>query len=255
MKLVILAGGLGTRLSEETSLRPKPMVEIGGRPILWHIMKMYSAYGIDDFVVCLGYKGYYIKEYFANYFLHMSDVTVETSNPSLEVHSSRAERWRITMVDTGLETMTGGRVRRVREHVGDETFCMTYGDGLSSVNIRDLVAFHQTQGREATVTAVRPPARFGALDIHGEAVTGFIEKPLGDGSWINGGFFVLSPKVLDRIEGDDTTWEKEPLERLARDGQLSAFRHDGFWQPMDTIRDKRHLEELWDGGRAEWKVW
>lgn len=255
MKLVILAGGLGTRLSEETARLPKPMVEIGGRPILWHIMKMYSSHGINDFVICLGYRGYNVKEYFANYFLHMSDVTLDVGRNTVDVHHSRAEQWRITLVDTGTDTMTGGRVKRVQEHIGDETFCMTYGDGLSDVDITALIEFHKTEGREATVTAVRPPGRFGALDIEDTRVHGFVEKPLGDGSWINGGFFVLSPNVLQRVADDSTVWEQEPLEGLARDGQLSAFRHEGFWQPMDTLRDKRHLEELWDSGRAKWKTW
>lgn len=255
MKAVILAGGLGTRLSEETSTRPKPMVEIGGRPILWHIMKSYASHGVNDFVICLGYKGYYIKEYFANYFLHMSDVTLDIGQNAVEVHHSRAEPWRITLVDTGAETMTGGRLRRVADHIGDETFCMTYGDGVADVDIGGLIAFHEAQGREATVTAVRPPGRFGALDLNGDGVAGFIEKPLGDGSWINGGFFVLSPKVLARIEGDETVWEQGPLESLAREGELSAFKHEGFWQPMDTLRDKRHLEELWSSGKAAWKTW
>jgi glucose-1-phosphate cytidylyltransferase len=253
--LVLLAGGLGTRLSEETSTRPKPMVEIGGRPVLWHIMKIYSSYGINDFVICLGYKGYVITEFFANYYLHLTDVTIDIGRNDVSVHRTRAEDWRVTLVDTGAETMTGGRVKRIQEHIGDETFCMTYGDGVADVNVKELVAFHEKAGREATVTAVRPPGRFGALDIQDDRVGGFIEKPLGDGSWINGGFFVLSPKVFDRIEGDDTTWEREPLESLARDGQLSAYRHEGFWQPMDTLRDKRYLEELWNSGQASWKTW
>lgn len=255
MKVVILAGGLGTRLSEETSFRPKPMVEIGGRPILWHIMKIYSSHGINDFIICLGYKGYYITEFFANYYLHLTDVTIDIGRNHIEVHHSRAENWRVTLVDTGPDSMTGGRIKRVSEYVGDETFCMTYGDGVADIDIRALVAFHQEHGREATITAVRPPGRFGALDLRGNHVDGFIEKPLGDGSWINGGFFVLSPKVFDRIAGDETTWEREPLEGLARDGQLAAFRHEGFWQPMDTLRDKKHLEELWETGRAKWMTW
>ncbi len=255
MKLVILAGGLGTRLSEETSSRPKPMVEIGGQPILWHIMKIYSAYGINDFIICLGYKGYYIKEYFANYFLHMTDVTIDIGRNAVEVHRSRAEQWRVTLVDTGAETMTGGRVKRVREHIGDETFCLTYGDGVADVDISKLIAFHNDHGLDATVTAVRPPGRFGALDMNGDNVSGFVEKPLGDGSWINGGFFVLSPKCIDRIADDRTTWEQEPLVGLARDGQLNAYRHEGFWQPMDTLRDKRYLDDLWEAGKAKWKVW
>lgn len=255
MKAVILAGGFGTRLSEETEARPKPMVEVGGRPIIWHIMKIYSSFGINDFVVCLGYKGYQIAEYFANYYLHLTDVTIDIGNNAVEVHQSRAENWRVTLVDTGPETMTGGRLKRVREYVNDETFCMTYGDGVSDVDIGALIAFHKQEGREATVTAVRPPGRFGALAIDRTRVEGFIEKPQGDGSWINGGFFVLSPQVLDRIEGDNTTWEQEPLEGLARDGQLSAFRHEGFWQPMDTLRDKRFLDNLWLDGLAKWKRW
>jgi len=255
MKVVLLAGGSGTRISEETALKPKPMIEIGGKPILWHIMKSYSQYGINDFVICLGYRGYSIKEYFANYFLHMSDVTVDIGNNSIEVHRSKAEKWRITLVDTGQETMTGGRLLRVREHVDGDTFCMTYGDGVSDVDIGKLIDFHKSEGREATLTAVRPAGRFGALNLDGESVAEFIEKPLGDGSWINGGFFVLSPSVFSRIAGDSTVWEQEPLEGLARDGQLSAYRHDGFWQPMDTLRDHRHLEQLWTSGRAAWKTW
>ena len=231
------------------------MIEIGGRPILWHIMKIYSNYGINDFIICLGYKGYYVKEYFANYFLHMSDVTLDINRNSVEVHSSRAENWRITLVDTGADTMTGGRIKRVADHIGDETFCMTYGDGVADINISDLISFHEREGREATVTAVRPPGRFGALDLQDGEVKGFIEKPLGDGSWINGGFFVLSRRTIDRIAGDETIWEREPLEGLARDGQLSAFKHTGFWQPMDTLRDKRHLDELWETGAASWKTW
>lgn len=255
MKLVILAGGLGTRLSEETGLRPKPMVEIGGRPIIWHIMKMYSAAGINDFVVCLGYKGYVVKEYFANYFLHLTDVTVDVRGNVVEHHESRAEPWRVTMVDTGTDTMTGGRLKRVAHHLGDEPFCMTYGDGVSNVDIAGLLRFHEAHGREATVTAVRPPGRFGALEIHEDAVERFVEKPQGDGSWINGGFFVLSPKVIERIEGDGSVWEQEPLVSLAADGQLMAYQHDDFWQPMDTLRDRRHLEELWESGQAPWKTW
>ncbi len=255
MKVVILAGGLGTRLSEETSIRPKPMVEIGGRPILWHIMKIYSQYGFRDFVVCLGYKGYFITEYFANYSVHQSDLTIDIAAKKVEIHDTRAEDWRVTLVDTGAETMTGGRLKRIRQHIGDDTFCMTYGDGVADIDVGKLVAFHERHGGDATVTAVRPPGRFGALAIDGDKVAGFIEKPEGDGSWINGGFFVLSSKVFDRIEGDDTVWEQAPLETLARDGQLSAFRHDGFWQPMDTLRDKRRLEDLWASGHADWKVW
>ena len=256
MKAVILAGGLGTRISEETSTRPKPMVEIGGKPILWHILKTYSHHGINDFVICCGYKGYVIKEYFANYFLHMSDVTFDMSNNSMEVHHRSAEPWRVTLVDTGDGTMTGGRVKRIADYVkGDEAFCLTYGDGVSDVNITELIAFHKAQGVKATLTAIIPPGRFGALDLNGSKVNSFMEKPKGDGSMINGGFFVLSPDVLDYIAGDDTTWEREPLERLAQEGNLAAYQHHGFWQPMDTLRDKLHLEELWQSGKALWKVW
>jgi len=256
MKTVILAGGLGTRLSEETYLKPKPMVEIGGKPILWHIMKIYSAHGINDFVICCGYKGYVIKEYFANYFLHMSDVTFDMKNNGMEVHQNKAEPWRVTLVDTGEETMTGGRLKRVREYVEEEeAFCFTYGDGVGDVNISKLIDFHFRSGTLATVTATRPPGRFGALNICDNRVVSFTEKPTGDGGWINGGFFVLSPKVLDRIEGDHTIWEREPLESLARDGELAVFCHDGFWHPMDTLRDKNYLEELWAKGNAPWKIW
>lgn len=256
MKAVILAGGLGTRISEETHLKPKPMIEIGGRPILWHIMKMYSHHGVNDFVICCGYKGYVIKEYFANYFLHMSDVTFDMSNNTMQVHQGKAEPWKVTLVDTGDETMTGGRLRRVAEYVKDEdAFCMTYGDGVSDVNITDLLAFHKKQGTQATVTATLPPGRFGALDIQGNKVAGFKEKPKGDGVMINGGFFVLSPKVLGLIKDDTTTWEQTPLETLATTGQLSVFRHEGFWQPMDTLRDKTHLEDLWASGNAPWRSW
>ncbi len=256
MKAVILAGGLGTRISEETHLKPKPMIEIGGRPILWHIMKMYSHHGVNDFVICCGYKGYVIKEYFANYFLHMSDVTLDMSNNSMQVHQGKAEPWKVTLVDTGDETMTGGRLKRVADYVKDEeAFCMTYGDGVSDVNITELLAFHKRQGTHATVTATLPPGRFGALNIQGDRVLGFKEKPKGDGVMINGGFFVLSPKVLDVIKDDTTTWEQSPLETLATTNQLSVFRHEGFWQPMDTLRDKTHLEELWASGRAPWRSW
>lgn len=255
MKLVILAGGLGTRLSEETSIKPKPMVEIGGRPILWHIMKFYSHWGINDFVVCLGYKGYVVKEYFANYFLHVSDVTFDVARNSVEVHDNRAEPWRVTLVDTGQETMTGGRIKRIRQHVGNENFCLTYGDGLADVDIRAQLKFHAEHGRLATVTATRPPGRFGALKLDGNVVRDFEEKPQGDGGYINGGFFVLAPGIFDYIEGDDTTWEREPLQNLAENGHLAAFKHDGFWQPMDTLRDKNHLESLWLRGKAPWKVW
>ncbi len=256
MKAVILAGGLGSRLSEETQTRPKPMVEIGGKPILWHIMKTYSAHGIHDFIVCLGYKGYMIKEYFANYFLHMSDVTIDIGRNTTEVHHERADPWRVTLIDTGEATMTGGRLRQVGKYLKDEeAFCFTYGDGVGDIDITQLLAFHRAHGKLATLTAVQPPGRFGALEMSGTNITGFIEKPVGDGGWINGGFFVLSPKVLDRIEGPQTTWEREPLASLAKDGQLHAYHHRGFWQPMDTLRDKTHLEELWLSGKAPWKKW
>ena len=256
MKAVILAGGLGTRISEETSVKPKPMVEIGGKPILWHILKIYSSHGINDFVICCGYKGYVIKEYFANYFLHMSDVTLDMANNHMEVHQRYAEPWRVTLVDTGMDTMTGGRLKRVAPYVKDEeAFCFTYGDGVSDVNITELVQFHQTQKVKATLTATLPPGRFGALDLQGNKVRSFKEKPKGDGAMINGGFFVLSPEVIDLIKDDTTVWEKEPLETLARQNQLAAYQHTGFWQPMDTLRDKTHLEELWASGSAPWKVW
>lgn len=256
MKAVILAGGLGTRISEETSVRPKPMVEIGGKPILWHIMKLYSAHGIHDFVICCGYKGYLIKEYFANYFLHMSDVTFDMQKNEMQVHQRFAEPWRVTLVDTGESTMTGGRLKRVADYLKDEElFCFTYGDGVSDVDISSLVAFHKTQGVRATLTATMPPGRFGALDIREHRVESFKEKPKGDGGMINGGFFVLSPSVIDYIEGDQTVWEREPLERLAEEGSLAAFPHHGFWQPMDTLRDKMLLEELWNSGQAPWKTW
>ena len=256
MKAVILAGGLGTRISEETSTRPKPMIEIGGKPILWHIMKTYSHHGINDFVICCGYKGYVIKEYFANYFLHMSDVTFDMSKNTMEVHHRKAEPWRVTLVDTGEDTMTGGRLKRVADYVKDEdAFCLTYGDGVGDVNITELVAFHKAQNVPATLTGTVPPGRFGALDLVGGKVNSFMEKPKGDGAMINGGFFVLSPKVIDYILDDKTIWEREPLERLAQEGKLAAFQHHGFWQPMDTLRDKLHLEELWQSGNAPWKVW
>lgn len=255
MKAVILAGGLGTRISEETTVRPKPMVEIGGKPILWHIMKMYSAHGINDFIICCGYKGYMIKEYFANYFLHMSDVTFDMANNSMDVHQASAEPWKVTLVDTGDHTLTGGRLKRVRDYLGDEDFCFTYGDGVSDVDIGQVIAMHKDKQRLATLTGVQPPGRFGALDLQGDRVNSFVEKPHGDGGWINGGFFVLSPKVIDLIEGDRTTWENEPMEQLAREGQLTAYLHKGFWQPMDTLRDKNQLEELWLSGKAPWKVW
>ncbi len=255
MKAVILAGGLGTRIAEETSVRPKPMVEVGGKPILWHVMKIYSAHGIHDFVICLGYKGYMIKEYFANYFLHMSDVTIDMANNRMDIHQNSAEPWRVTLVDTGDSTMTGGRIRRVRDYVGDEDFCCTYGDGVGDVNISELIAFHRKEGRQATLTATQPPGRFGVLNLDQHRVTGFQEKPHGDGAWINAGFFVLSPKVFDLIAGDDTIWEREPMENLARNGQLSAYLHRGYWHPMDTLRDKMHLEELWNSGKAPWRSW
>lgn len=256
MKAVILAGGLGTRLAEETQVRPKPMIEIGGRPILWHVMQIYSAHGINEFIICLGYKGYMIKEYFANYFLHMSDVTFDMHNNSMEVHQKNVEPWRVTLVDTGDATMTGGRLKRVAAYLDDEDFCLTYGDGVGDVDISELIKFHTSQKTLATVTATQPPGRYGSLvlDRH-NLVTRFQEKPQGDGGWINGGFFVLSPKVIDYIGGDETLWEKEPMERLAAENQLSAFFHRGFWQPMDTLRDKNHLEELWATGTAPWKTW
>jgi len=255
LKTVILAGGLGTRLSEETVIRPKPMVELGGRPILWHIMKLYAHFGINDFVVCLGYKGYTIKEYFANYFLHNSDVTINLRNNELKVHQNSSEPWSVTLVDTGDDTATGGRLRRVRQHVDGETFCFTYGDGLADVDIAALIAFHRQKKTHATLTAVQPPGRFGVIDIEEDKIRDFAEKPPGDGSWINGGFFVLEPEVFDLIEGDATSWEREPLETLARSGQLSAFRHNGFFHPMDTMRDRAHLDALWSSERAPWKVW
>src|SRR5262245_62051432 len=255
MKAVILAGGFGTRLSEETHLKPKPMVEIGGKPILWHLMKVYSAHGINEFVVCLGYKGYVIKEYFANYFVHTSDVTIDLAKNSVEVHHRHAEPWKVTLIDTGEKTQTGGRLRRVKDHLGDEDFCFTYGDGLADVDLTELVKFHRSQKTLATVTTAQPPGRFGSVLLDGERVRQFVEKPQGDGAWINAGFFVLSPRVVDYIAGDDTTWERAPLERLASEGQLSAWRHRGFFQPMDALRDKQHLEELWASGRAPWKKW
>lgn len=255
MKAIILAGGLGTRISEETHLKPKPMIEIGGKPILWHIMKIYSAHGIHDFIICCGYKGYIIKEYFANYFLHMSNVTFDLKNNTMDVHKNNAEPWRVTLVDTGEQTMTGGRMRRVADYLGDDDFCFTYGDGVGDVDISSLIAFHKREGRLATLTATQPPGRFGALNIEEHRIVSFQEKPHGDGGWINGGFFILSPRVLDYIEGDHTLWEREPMERLARENQLSAWQHHGFWQPMDTLRDKNHLEELWATGQAPWKLW
>jgi glucose-1-phosphate cytidylyltransferase len=256
MKAVILAGGLGTRLSEETSTRPKPMVEIGGRPILWHILKMYSHHGVHDFVICCGYKGYMIKEYFANYFLHMSDITFDMCSNHMHVHQKRAEPWNVTLVDTGDESMTGGRLLRVADYVRDEqAFCLTYGDGLGDIDIRSSIDFHLSHGKAATLTATFPPGRFGALDMEGNQIKRFMEKPKGDGAMINGGFFVLSPRVLDYLESDATVWENQPLQRLATEGQLMAFKHHGFWQPMDTLRDKHLLEELWSSGKAPWKNW
>ena len=256
MKAVILAGGFGTRLAEETHLRPKPMVEVGGRPILWHIMKMYSQHGINDFIICCGYMGYVIKEYFANYFLHMSDVTFDMSSNNMRVHRKNAEDWRVTLVDTGINTMTGGRLKRVSEYLEpDEPFCLTYGDGVSDVNISALVEFHKSMGKLATVTAVTPPGRYGALEICDDNVKSFIEKPKGDGAKINGGFFVLSPKTIDLVADDNTPWEGEPLQKLAEMGELSAYIHDGFWQPMDTLREKNMLQKLWDDCAAPWKTW
>lgn len=254
MKVVILAGGFGTRISEESSVRPKPMIEIGSKPILWHIMKIYSAYGLNEFIICCGYKGYVIKEYFANYFLHMSDVTLDMAKNTMEVHAKNAEPWRVTLVDTGEHTMTGGRLKRIAPYL-DGDFCLTYGDGVGSVDIKALLDFHAGHGRLATMTAMQPPGRFGSLQLSDTEVTAFLEKPSGEAGWINGGFFVLSQKVLNLIEGDETIWERDPLESLARDGQLQAFFHRGFWQPMDTLRDKNHLEELWASGKAPWKVW
>ena len=255
MKAVILAGGLGTRISEESHLRPKPMIEIGGKPILWHIMKIYSAHGLNDFIICLGYKGYMIKEYFANYYLHSSDVTFDMVNNKMEIHQNSTEPWRVTLVDTGDDTMTGGRLKKVQAYLDNEDFCFTYGDGVSNVNIRELIAFHKERGTLATLTAVQPPGRFGALNMEQHKIVRFEEKPLGDSGWINGGFFVLSPRALDYIEGDETVWERGPMERLAKDGNFSAFVHRGFWQPMDTLRDKNLLEELWQSGKAPWKIW
>ncbi len=255
-KVVILAGGLGTRISEESQLRPKPMIEIGGRPILWHIMKIYTHYGITDFIICLGYRGYMIKEYFANYVLHSSDVTIDAKTGQIEFHQHAAEPWRITLVNTGDDTMTGGRVKRIRDYLTPgETFCMTYGDGVADIEIDKLLAFHKAHGKEATLTSVVPPGRYGALEMQGDSVQRFIEKPPGDNAWINGGFFALEPSVIDRIADDATPFEAAPLASLAKDGQLQAYRHRGFWQPMDTLREKNHLEELWASGRAPWKIW
>jgi glucose-1-phosphate cytidylyltransferase len=256
MKAVILAGGLGTRISEETHLKPKPMIEIGGKPILWHLMKIYSSHGVKDFIVCCGYKGYIIKEYFANYFLHMSDVTFDMTNNKMKVHQQNAEPWTVTLVDTGDETQTGGRLKRIASYLkNEEAFCFTYGDGLSDVNINELIKFHKKNGKLATVTAVQPPGRYGALERDNESVKGFIEKPRGDGGWINGGFFVLNPKCLDYIDSDDIIWEQEPLKNIALEGELMAYEHKGFWQPMDTLREKNMLEDLWQSGKAPWKIW
>jgi len=255
MKAVILSGGLGTRISEESHLKPKPMIEIGGKPILWHIMKIYSHYGINDFVICLGYKGYVIKEYFANYFLHMSDVTFDMRHNNMEVHQKYVEPWRVTLVDTGENTLTGGRLKRVQEYLGAEPFCFTYGDGVSDIDIGSLIDFHHKHNKKATVTAIQPPGRYGSLNIDNSTVSTFQEKPIGDGAWINGGFFVLDPSVLDLIDGDQNTWESAPLMTLAAEGELEAYQHKGFWQAMDTLRDKNQLEELWNTGKAPWKVW
>lgn len=256
MKAVILAGGLGTRISEETHLKPKPMIEVGGRPILWHILKLFSSHGVNDFVICCGYRGYVIKEYFANYFLHMSDVTFNMASNQMEVHERKAEPWKVTLVDTGDETLTGGRLKRVGPYLaGEKAFCFTYGDGIADVDISALIDFHRSHGKLATVTAVQPPGRYGAIEQKDGLVGRFTEKPRGDGALINGGFFVLSPKCLDLIKGDNTSWEGEPLTKLAESGQMMAFEHAGFWQPMDTLRDKTYLEELWDSGRAPWKIW
>lgn len=255
MKAIILAGGFGSRLSEETETRPKPMVEIGGKPILWHVMKIYSAYGINDFVICLGYKGYVIKEYFANYFLHMSDVTFDVTKNAMTVHRNHAEPWKVTLVNTGENVMTGGRLKRVQKYLDAEDFCFTYGDGVSDVNISKVIELHKKEKRLSTVTAVQPPGRFGALEFEGNRVESFIEKPTGDGGWINGGFFVLSPKVIDYIEGDQTVWEREPMQKLAKDNEMSVYFHDGYWQPMDTLREKQHLEDLWQAKKAPWKIW
>jgi glucose-1-phosphate cytidylyltransferase len=255
MNVVILAGGVGARLSEETLLRPKPMVEIGGKPILWHIMKLYSAHGFNDFVICLGYKGYMIKEYFANYYLHTCDVTFDVARQEVKIHENTAEPWRVTLVDTGEATSTGGRLKRILPYIEGDTFFFTYGDGVADVDIRRLLEFHREQGRIATVTAVQPPGRFGALKLDGDRIAAFEEKPSGDGAWINGGFFVLSLRVADYLGGDDTVWEQEPLHRLASDGELASFKHKGFWQPMDTLREKNQLEDLWRSNNAQWKVW
>jgi len=256
MKVVILAGGFGTRISEESHLKPKPMIEIGDKPIIWHIMKLYSHYGFNDFIICLGYKGYVVKEYFANYFLHQSDITIDLKENRIETRSSKAEHWKVTLVDTGLNTSTGGRLERIRKYVGDETFMLTYGDGIGNVDINKLLEFHRSHGRYATITSVQPPGRFGAIVLDdSDGVLSFQEKPKGDGAWINGGFFVLEPQIFDYLEGDDVLWEKRPLERLSADGQLSAYKHYGFWKPMDTIRDKIELENLWNSQNPPWKIW
>ena len=255
MKAIILAGGLGTRISEESHLKPKPAIKIGGMPILWHIMKIYSAYGVNDFIICLGYKGYVIKEYFANYFLHMSDVTFDLSNNNLKIFNNKSEPWKVTLIDTGLNTQTGGRLKRIRQSLGDDDFCFTYGDGLCDVKIGNLIEFHKKHGKLATVCAVQPPGRFGAIEMEGKRIKSFQEKPKGDGGWINGGFFVLKPKVVNYIVDDNTVWERQPLQNLATDGELYSYKHYGFWQPMDTLRDKNNLEELWQAGNAPWKVW
>ncbi|MBR09128.1 MAG: glucose-1-phosphate cytidylyltransferase [Rickettsiales bacterium] len=256
MKVVLLAGGLGTRLSEETSLKPKPMVEIGGKPILWHIMKIYSRFGFTEFIICLGYKGYVIKEYFANYFLHQADVTIDMNANSFEYHKSQAEPWKVSLIDTGINSMTGGRIKRVKDYIGNEPFLLTYGDGVGDVNINSLVNFHKDHGKLMTVTSVQPSGRFGALNINSEMeVESFMEKPKGDGAWINGGFFVCQPEVIEYIEADDSIWERDPMEQIAKDGQMKAFKHEGFWKPMDTLRDKQELEKLWESGAAPWKLW
>jgi len=255
MKVVILAGGYGTRISEETHLKPKPMIEIGGMPILWHIMKTYSSYGLNDFIICCGYKGYVIKEYFANYFLHMSDVTFDLEKNEMSVHHHSAEPWKVTLVDTGEKTMTGGRLKRISEYLDDETFCFTYGDGLSDINIKNLIEFHKKQKKYATITAVQPVGRFGSLEMRGDLISKFTEKPKGDGGWINGGFFVLEPEVMNYINDDKSIWEQAPLEQLSHENQLSAYKHEGFWKSLDTLRDKNHLEELWKNNQAHWKIW
>lgn len=256
MKVVILAGGLGTRLAEETGIKPKPMVEIGGMPILWHIMKIYSAHGFNDFIICLGYKGYIIKEYFANYFLHKSDVTIDLATNSMSVHDSKAEPWKITLVDTGKDSMTGGRIKRIQYHTNGEPFLLTYGDGVADINIKELVSFHNARGKYCTVTSVQPSGRFGALNIsETHEVNSFLEKPKGDGIWVSGGFFVCQPEIFKYLNGDDTVWEQTPMETLAREGQMNAYKHEGFWRPMDTLKDKQDLNEIWNENRAKWKIW